>query len=131
MRDRVGVRPVIEMAHAEDDRQEQHRHDRQRPHRGFERPADHHAPRAARQVLHHQQRHAAEHDAHPERVGDEVRLVEAIDGPAITKPAIGQHEADDRGDGAQPLQPRQTLSGGLIRFSRVMNFSIFTPSFPV
>ena len=46
--------------------------------RRFERPAQDDAPHAAGQVLHHQQRHAAEDHAHPERVGDQIRLEEAM-----------------------------------------------------
>ena len=42
-----------------DDRQEEHGHDRQRAGGGLEDAADDHAPGAARQVLHHQQRQAA------------------------------------------------------------------------
>ena len=72
------VRPLVERVHAEDDRQEQHRHERQRAHRRFERPPQHDAPHAAGQVLHHQQREAAEHHAHPEGVGHQVRLEEAL-----------------------------------------------------
>ena len=61
--DDVGVRPVIEVAHAGDDRQEQHGHHRQRARGRFEQPADHQAPGAAGQVLDHQQRQAAQGDA--------------------------------------------------------------------
>ncbi len=44
-------------------------------------------------MLHHEQREAAEDDAHPERVGDEVRLEETIE-TRHRKADAGQHQAE-------------------------------------
>ena len=61
--DHVGVRPLVEMSHAERDRQEEQRQHRQHARRRADRPADDDAPGAARQLVDHAEREAAERDA--------------------------------------------------------------------
>ena len=103
-RNRVGMRPVIQVVHPEPDRYIEERHDRHRSHRRFERPANHHAPRATGQVLDHQQRHAPEHESHPERVRHQVGLIEPRQ-VGHHEPDDGQHDADETGAHAEALEP--------------------------
>ena len=107
-RGHVGVRPVVEVAHAGENRQAEHRHHRQRAGGRLEDAADDHAPGAAAQVLHHQQREAAECHARPVHPGDEVGLVEAIEA-AHRDADHGEHAADRRGDHRLALEAREAL----------------------
>ena len=86
-----------------------------RAHRRLERPAQHDAPDAAGEVLHHQQREAAEDHAHPERVGDQVRLEKTI-GARHEVAGHGQHDAEHAGDHAELPHARQRRAGRQVGF---------------
>ena len=120
--DRVGqravMRPLVEVVHAERDRQEQHRHKWDGADRRFERPPQHNAPRAAGEVLHHQQRQAAKSHAGPEGVGDQVSLEKAL-GALLARhheAGAGQHHAQRGRNEAELLQAWQRRVAGLERF---------------
>ena len=56
---------AIQMRHSRDNREKQHRHQRQSLHRSLKLAANHHPPLAAGQVLNHQESHAAQRNAKP------------------------------------------------------------------
>ena len=76
---------------------------------------DHEAPGAARQVLHHQQRQAAEHHAHPEGVRHEIRLEEAL-GARHDEADAGQHDADDGRPSCRSAACPTALLGRVVGF---------------
>ena len=110
----VGVRPVIEVAHAGKQRHAEHRHHRDGAGGRFEDAPDHETPGAAREVLHHEQAEAADAHAGPGDPRDQVRLVEAV-GPGHREADAGQHGADHGGDHALRLQAREAL-GWIVGF---------------
>ena len=117
LRHRVGVRPEIQLVHAEGDRQEQQGHERQRPACRLQHPADHDAPRAAREVVHHRECQGPERDADPEDVGQQVRLEEVL---AVGREADGaEGDACEADEHREPLQTGNTGRGGVGRLNHV------------
>ena len=105
VRDEIGVRPDVEMAHAERDRQEQDGHHRQRARRRADGPADHDAPGAARELVHHAERQAAERHAQAQHVRHQVRLHEL---PHVDERADERHgRAHGAGEEQPALQARE------------------------
>jgi hypothetical protein len=98
--------------HAGQDRQAEDGHHRQRAGGRFEDAPDDDAPGAAAQVMHHQQRQAAEADAGPVDPGHQIRFVEAI-GARHREADAGEHGADDGGNHALRLEARETRGRGV------------------
>ena len=117
LRHRVGVRPEIQLVHAEGDWQEQQGHERQRPACRLQHPADHDAPRAAREVVHHRECQGPERDADPEDVRQQVRLEEVL---AVGREADGaERDACEADEHREPLQTGNTGRGGVGRLNHV------------
>ncbi len=70
--------PLIKMMASKQDRQEQHKHQRQAFAGRFQHAADRQAPQAAGKILHHQQRQASQTEAEPEHVSDQVAAQELV-----------------------------------------------------
>jgi hypothetical protein len=75
-RDDLLVCPLVKVTHAEHNRQEQHRQDRQHARRCADRPPNHDAPGSARELMDHCQRERSQRQAEHEDVGHQVRLEE-------------------------------------------------------
>ena len=104
-------------AHAEGNRQKEQGHHRQHPRRRADRPADDDAPRAARQLMHHAEREAAQRDAEAPHVRQQVRLQKLRD-------------VDERARRATPARrwrPRPAASAEAAR-ARGSRFRAFSPS---
>src|SRR5207302_9561184 len=71
-----GVGPWINLSQTDHYGDEENQKQRQRPRRGFEHTANYDAPRAAGQVLQHQECQAAQRDADPKNESHQVRMKE-------------------------------------------------------
>src|SRR5271156_1694361 len=78
------LRPGIQFFNSKQYGDEQDRHHQARSRPRFEQPPDGIAPPAARQVMHHQNRHASERNGKPENVGKQIRLERLLRGFRIT-----------------------------------------------
>ncbi len=113
LRDDVGVRPLVEPVHPEDHRQKEEGAERQRTDGRLEGASDRDAPRAARQVLEHQDGERTDGQAVPEDEGQKVGAVE------LRRPrdqSDDRHDEGDRAHGERPLAeagdgPRQPRLG--------------------
>ena len=76
--DHLRPRPHVQLADAEGDGQEQHRHERHRAARRLEHAPGDHAPGAARQVVHHRPGQRPQGHAHPEHKRHQVRAEEVL-----------------------------------------------------
>ena len=113
-RDERRVGPWIHAIHAQRDRQEQHGHQRKHARGRADGTADDDTPGAARQLMHHAEREAAERDAEPQHVRHQVRLQEL----GRVEETAGErqhraHGADEQQPILEAFQLRNRNVGGL------------------
>src|SRR5262249_16227939 len=101
--------PHVKPAKAERDRNESHREHDRGARSGFENPAQNKAPRAAGQILQHENDQTAQADAEPKIKGDQVRKKELPRHRPGGVPVVNRPKGDKDNEACESGLKRQSL----------------------